>query len=85
MEDSSLQGANGGSTSVHAATSTGAPQVPEAEPPVSDEGVFLSNVLREIMPVISQRVGSERNPSEDQMAQDLSTQVGMLHCFLTLF
>ncbi|KAL5065236.1 hypothetical protein RYX36_026973 [Vicia faba] len=75
VEDSSLQGANAGSAAVHAATSTAAPQVPEAEPPVSDEGVFLSNVLREIMPVISQQVGSERNSSDDQMAQDSSTQV----------
>ncbi|WJX90424.1 Ubiquitin-like domain-containing protein cip73 [Trifolium repens] len=75
VEDSSLQGANVGSTPVHAATSRSSPQVPDAEPPVSDEGLFLSNVLREIMPVISQRVGSERNPSEDQTAQDSSNQV----------
>ncbi|XP_039689923.1 ubiquitin-like domain-containing protein CIP73 isoform X3 [Medicago truncatula] len=76
VEDSSLQGANASSTSMHAATSRGAPQAPEAEPAVSAEGVFLSNVLREIMPVISQQVGSERNPSDDQAAQDSSTQVG---------
>ncbi|CAJ2634601.1 unnamed protein product [Trifolium pratense] len=75
VEDSSLQGANVGSTSANAATSRSSPQVPDAAPPVSDEGLFLSNVLREIMPVISQRVGSERNPSEDQTAQDSSTQV----------
>ncbi|KAI5416048.1 ubiquitin-like domain-containing protein CIP73 [Lathyrus oleraceus] len=74
VEDSSSQGANAGSAAVHAATTAAAPQVPEAESPVSD-GVFLSNVLREIMPVISQQVGSERNSSDDQMAQDSSTQV----------
>lgn len=83
VEDSSLQGTNVGSSSEHAATSRDAAQVPEAEPRVSEEGLFLSNVLREIMPVISQQVGSERNPSEEQMARDLSNQVGMLHCFLS--
>ncbi|XP_058759652.1 ubiquitin-like domain-containing protein CIP73 [Vicia villosa] len=75
VEDSSLQGVNAGSAAVHAATSTAAPQVPTAEPHVSDEGVFLSNVLREIMPIISQQIGSEINSSDDQMAQDSSTQV----------
>lgn len=81
VEDSSSQGANVGSAAVHAATTAAAPQVPEAESPVSD-GVFLSNVLREIMPVISQQVGSERNSSDDQMAQDSSTQVSMPHYFV---
>ncbi|KAJ1382371.1 Ubiquitin-like domain superfamily [Sesbania bispinosa] len=77
VEDSSLQGTTAGSTSEHATTSMGAAQAqaqaPEAEPRVSDEGIFLSNILREIMPVISQ-VGSEGNSSVDQMAQDSSTQ-----------
>ncbi|XP_061350728.1 ubiquitin-like domain-containing protein CIP73 isoform X2 [Gastrolobium bilobum] len=76
VEDSNLQGTTAGSTSGHAATSRGAVQLStEAEPSVSDEGIFLSNLLREIMPVISQQLGSEGNPSEDQMAQDSSTQV----------
>ncbi|KAK7265161.1 hypothetical protein RJT34_32777 [Clitoria ternatea] len=75
VEDSSLQGTTGGSPSQHAATSRDAAQVPEAQPDVSDEGIFLSNILREIMPVISQQVGSEGNPSEDPMVQDSSTQV----------
>ncbi|XP_027333418.1 ubiquitin-like domain-containing protein CIP73 isoform X3 [Abrus precatorius] len=75
VEDSSVQGTNAGSTSDHAATSRGAAQVPEAQPNVSDEGIFLSNILREIMPVISQQLGSEGNPSEDHMAQDSATQV----------
>ncbi|KAK7330007.1 hypothetical protein VNO77_24191 [Canavalia gladiata] len=74
VEDSSLQGTTAGSNSEHVAT-RGATQVPEAQPNVSDEGIFLSNILREIMPVISQQVGSEENPSEDHMAQDSSTQV----------
>lgn len=81
VEDSSVQGIAAGSTSDHAATSTGAAQVPEAQPNVSEEGIFLSNMLREIMPVISQQVGSEEGiPSEDHMAQDSSTQVCIV-CF----
>ncbi|CAJ1944724.1 unnamed protein product [Sphenostylis stenocarpa] len=75
VEDSGVQGTTAGSTSDHAATSRAAAQVPEAQPSVSEEGIFFSNMLREIMPVISQQVGSEGNPSEDHMAQDSSTQV----------
>ncbi|KAG4378798.1 hypothetical protein GLYMA_17G106000v4 [Glycine max] len=75
VEDSSVQGTTAGSALDHAATSRGAAPVPEAQPNVSEEGIFLSNILREIMPVISQQVGSEGNPSEDHMAQDSSTQV----------
>ncbi|OIW19515.1 hypothetical protein TanjilG_06970 [Lupinus angustifolius] len=75
VEDSSIQGTAAGSTSEHAATSGGSSHVPEAEPRASDEGIFLSNVLREIMPLISQRAGSGGNPSVDQMAQDSSTLV----------
>lgn len=85
VEDTSLNGTTAGSTSEHAATSGGSSHVPEAEPRVSDEGIFLSNILREIMPLISQQAGSEGNPSEDQTAQDSSTQVSMLHCFLSGF
>ncbi|CAL0330456.1 unnamed protein product [Lupinus luteus] len=75
VEDSSIQGTGPGSTSEHAATSGGSSHVPEAELRASDEGIFLSNVLREIMPLISQRAGSDGNPSVDQMAQDSSTLV----------
>ncbi|KAL5183469.1 Large proline-rich protein BAG6 [Glycine soja] len=75
VEDSSVQGTTAGSALDHAATARGAAPVPEAQPNVSEEGIFLSNILREIMPVISQQVGSEGNPSEDHMAQDSSTQV----------
>ncbi|KAK7388562.1 hypothetical protein VNO78_23382 [Psophocarpus tetragonolobus] len=75
VEDSSVQGTTAGSTSDHAATSRGAAQVPEAQPNVSEQGIFLSNILREIMPVISQQVESEGNPLEDLMAEDSSTQV----------
>ncbi|KAK7292000.1 hypothetical protein RIF29_07607 [Crotalaria pallida] len=75
VEDSNLQGTTAGSTSGHAATTGGSSHVPEAEPRASDEGIFLSNVLREIMPLISQQAGSEGNLSEDHMAHDASTRV----------
>ncbi|KAE9609759.1 putative ubiquitin [Lupinus albus] len=75
VEDSSLQGTAAVSISEHAATLGDSSHVPEAEPRASDEGLFLSNVLREIMPLISQRTGSDRNPSVDQMAEDYSTRV----------
>ncbi|KAK7339509.1 hypothetical protein VNO77_20180 [Canavalia gladiata] len=39
---------------------------------------YLSNILCEIMLVISQQVGSEENLSEDHMAQDSSTKKLML-------
>lgn len=80
VEDQSSQGTTAGVTS--AATSSGAAQAPEAEPNVSEEGIFLSNLLRGIMPVISQHIGRGGDSSEDQVTRDPSTQVGVLHCFL---
>ncbi|RYR30509.1 hypothetical protein Ahy_B01g055264 isoform D [Arachis hypogaea] len=74
VEDLNLQGTNSGSTPEQAATARAA-QAPEAEPRVSDEGRFLSNILREIIPLVSQQTGSGRNPSEEQAAQDSSSQV----------
>ncbi|KAL2338461.1 hypothetical protein Fmac_012907 [Flemingia macrophylla] len=79
VEDSSAQGTTTGPSSDHAAASRGAAPVPEAQPDAqpnaSDEGIFLSNILREIMPVISQQVEYEGNPSEDHRTRDSSTQV----------
>ncbi|KAF7806474.1 ubiquitin-like domain-containing protein CIP73 isoform X1 [Senna tora] len=84
VEDSSSQGTTaGGSAPDHAGTSTGVAPAPEAEPRVSEEGLFLSNLLREVMPLISQQAGSGthltsqgENASDDQTASDSSTQVG---------
>ncbi|XP_057416746.1 ubiquitin-like domain-containing protein CIP73 [Lotus japonicus] len=73
VEDPSSQGTTAGVTS--AATSSGAAQAPEAEPNVSEEGIFLSNLLRGIMPVISQHIGRGGDSSEDQVTRDPSTQV----------
>jgi hypothetical protein len=55
----------------------------EAEPRATDEGIFLSNLLREIMPLISQSGGAEPNDippvearsSGHQRPQDSSTNV----------
>ncbi|MED6222510.1 Ubiquitin-like domain-containing protein cip73 [Stylosanthes scabra] len=74
VEDLNLEGTNSGSTSEQAATARAA-QAPEAEPRVSDEGIFLSNILREIIPIVSQQTDSGRNPSEEQAAQGSSSQV----------
>ncbi|KAI4344222.1 hypothetical protein L6164_011473 [Bauhinia variegata] len=72
-------------TSDDAGTSRGAAHVLEAEAGVSDEGTFLSDLLRGIMPLISQQAGSEINVAPEteaeedasgvQMGQDSSTQV----------
>eukprot|EP00257_Ricinus_communis_P028041 XP_025015455.1 large proline-rich protein bag6 isoform X1 [Ricinus communis] len=75
VEDAGLQGTateNAGASTAHAESQSG----------VTDEGIFLSNLLREIMPVISQHGVAEPNfvPQEDarasdhQRAQDSSTQ-----------
>lgn len=68
-------------------TSNGVATATEAEPRVSDEGVFLSNLLHQIMPLISQqasvepdtRLMEEANTSENTMPCDSLTQVSMLH------
>ncbi|KAG8639388.1 ubiquitin-like domain-containing protein CIP73 isoform X1 [Manihot esculenta] len=77
--DSGLQGMATGSSPGNAGGSS-APV--EAQSGVTDEGIFLSNLLHEIMPIISQCVAAEPNviPREDphdiehQRAQGSSTQ-----------
>ncbi|XWS70781.1 hypothetical protein CRYUN_Cryun03dG0078600 [Craigia yunnanensis] len=56
VEEASLQGTATDSVQEQAGTSGGAAA---AEPSISDQGVFLSNLLHQIMPYISQRVGSQ--------------------------
>ncbi|XP_028790164.1 ubiquitin-like domain-containing protein CIP73 isoform X2 [Neltuma alba] len=83
VEDSSSQGTTGVPTSDHAGPSTGAARAPESEPRASEEGLFLSNLLREVMPLISQAGSGTHgtpqgeNASDNQTASDSSTQVGM--------
>lgn len=78
--DSGLQGMATGSSPGNAGGSS-APV--EAQSGVTDEGIFLSNLLHEIMPIISQCVAAEPNvipreaphDIEHQSAQGSSTQV----------
>ncbi|XP_038711646.1 ubiquitin-like domain-containing protein CIP73 isoform X1 [Tripterygium wilfordii] len=79
VEDASSQGTATGSVSEHAGRSS-APV--EAEHGATDEGIFLSNLLQEIIPFISQQVdsastivpqGETLNPVHG-MSQDSSTQ-----------
>lgn len=83
VEDPSLQGMTGGSTADHDETSTRAAHAtePEPEPRASEEGIFLSNLLRGVMPLISQTGSGTHgtpqgeNASDNQTATDSSNQV----------
>ncbi|KAM1938654.1 hypothetical protein ACFX13_026613 [Malus domestica] len=75
VEDGSAEGVIAGSVPDQARTSSGGVAAPEAEPRATDEGIFLSNLLHQIMPFISQATGGEPgNSSEHRMAQDSSTR-----------
>lgn len=80
VEDAGLQGTATGSGPENIGASTASV---EAQSGATDEGIFLSNLLHEIMPFISQHSGAESNviPQGDvhasehhQRAQDSSTQ-----------
>ncbi|KAM1508173.1 hypothetical protein ACFX10_017520 [Malus domestica] len=75
VEDGSAEGVTAGSVPDQPRPSSGGVAAPEAEPRASDEGIFLSNLLHEIMPFISQATGGEPgNSSEHRMAQDSPTR-----------
>ncbi|XP_054821252.1 ubiquitin-like domain-containing protein CIP73 [Prosopis cineraria] len=82
VEDSSSPGTAADPTSDHAGTSTGAARAPDSEPSASEEGIFLSNLLREVMPLISQAGSGTHvtpqgeNASDNQTTSDSSTQGG---------
>ncbi|KAI9117193.1 hypothetical protein K1719_011359 [Acacia pycnantha] len=82
VEDPSSQGTTSAPTLDHAGTSTGAACVPESEPRASEEGIFLSNLLREVMPLISQAGSGTpgtpqgENASDNKTASDSSSQGG---------
>lgn len=60
---------------------------PSPAPTVSDEGTFLSNLLRHIIPIVSQSTPGSNNSSaegaaeitEDRTAHISSTQVSVYH------
>ena len=84
VEDGSADGIPAASSHPdQARTSSVAEPGPEAEPTASEEGIFLSNVLRQIMPLLAGQAGSESgaepaNASEHAIAQDSSAQVSTI-------
>ncbi|KAJ6731821.1 LARGE PROLINE-RICH PROTEIN BAG6 [Salix purpurea] len=80
MEDASSQGRTNSSVPETAGQSTA---TAVAEPRATDEGIFLSNLLRQIMPLMSQSGGAEPSVippgeaqnSENQRPQDSSNHV----------
>jgi hypothetical protein len=89
MEDASLRGTTTSSVPETAGQSTA---TAEAEPRATDEGIFLSNLLREIMPLISQSGGAEPSaipPGEaqnsgNQRPRDSSTHVCSIFSYLSI-
>ncbi|KAL5547686.1 hypothetical protein UlMin_002917 [Ulmus minor] len=84
VDDGSSEGTAADSIPEQARTSSGVAGAPETEPRPSDEGIFLSNLLHQIIPVVSQQAGSESdavppeqaNAFQRMMAQGPSTQAG---------
>lgn len=82
VEGSSIDGTVIGSASQDAGTSAGAMNSPESENRASDDGIFLSNLLHQIMPFISEHAvagsnpmsGEESNMTTCRRAQDSSTE-----------
>ncbi|XP_062158133.1 ubiquitin-like domain-containing protein CIP73 isoform X2 [Alnus glutinosa] len=82
VEEASSEGTGRGAVSDHVGASGGFVNAPEAEPRASDEGIFLSNLLHQIIPLISPQAGAEpdarhteaANASENTMPRDSSTQ-----------
>ncbi|KAF8036726.1 hypothetical protein BT93_C2442 [Corymbia citriodora subsp. variegata] len=82
VEGSSIDGTVIGSASQDAGTSAGTMNAPESENRASDDGIFLSNLLHQIMPFISEHAGpgsnpmsgEESNPTACRTAQDSSTE-----------
>ncbi|XP_022755237.1 uncharacterized protein LOC111303330 isoform X2 [Durio zibethinus] len=64
VEEASLQGTVTDAAQEQAGTSNGAPA---AEQSITDQGVFLSNLLHQIIPYISQQTGSQQStvPTEE--------------------
>ena len=55
VEEASSQETARGAVPEHAGTSNGVMNAMEPEPRVSDEGIFLSNMLRQIIPLIDRK------------------------------
>lgn len=82
VEEASSEGTGRSSVSDQVGTSGGVVNAPEAEPRASNEGIFLSNLLHQIIPLVSSQADVEpdarptepANDSENKMPQDSSKQ-----------
>ncbi|XP_048133100.1 ubiquitin-like domain-containing protein CIP73 isoform X3 [Rhodamnia argentea] len=81
VEGSSIDGTVIGSASQDAGTSAGTMNAPESENRPSEDGIFLSNLLHQIMPFISEHAAGsnpmsveESNTTARRTAQDSSTE-----------
>lgn len=89
VEDLASQGTAAGPVTENAGTTSSAAGTMDQQEPerrVTEEGIFLSNLLREIMPVVSQFAGATPdvstqppNASEQRTAHQSSTQVSLFH------
>ena len=82
VEDFNSQGIATNPVTEHSEAAAGAMDAQQAEPEVTDEGIFLSNMLREMMRFISQDVDPNVAPPERSSASehgtDSSSQVSLL-------
>ncbi|KAL6985227.1 hypothetical protein U1Q18_018605 [Sarracenia purpurea var. burkii] len=65
LGDINFQGINTSSAAVHGGTQQGTVSTQENAPGVGDDGLFLSNLLRQIMPVISENTARESGSASE--------------------
>lgn len=81
VEDGNVEETAVGSDSNQARTSIDV-ETAQADLRVSEEGIFLSNMLRQIMPIISQQAGPDQAIIRNHTrAQESSSQVGLLSLY----
>ncbi|XP_034699659.1 ubiquitin-like domain-containing protein CIP73 isoform X1 [Vitis riparia] len=73
VEDFNSQGIATNPVTEHSEAAAGAMDAQQAEPEVTDEGIFLSNMLREMMRFISQDVDPNVAPPEGSSASEHGT------------
>lgn len=69
----------------HSEAATGAMDAQQTEPEVTDEGIFLSNLLREMMPFISLNVDPTVAPPEESSASEHGTDPSSIVSLLQQF
>ena len=87
VDDANFQEMNADPTRGHGETTHNPPGIREATPRVDVDAIFLSNLLCQIMPIISQgtAIGSSTESLEgaDDDAEDKSTQVSLIHVWFS--